>query len=110
MNMYFAHAGEVHETVTAATSHSLFSRWYVLLPAYVVALCAVGYVAYRLSRRSVSFTYNLLLAILLISGMLGYTHSVPVSVFSLSVGFAMALLQVMIGLGGAGHKTETTNE
>lgn len=106
----FAHAGEVHDTATAATSQSLFSRWYVLLPVYIVALSVVGYVAYRLSRRSFSFTYNLLLAILLLAGMLGYTRSAPVSVFSLSVGFAMALFQVIIGLGGTRAKVESTNE
>lgn len=100
MNLYFAHAGETHETVTAATTHSLFTRWYVLLPLYIVSLCLITLIAYRLSRRSLSFTYNLILAILLVAGMAGYTKSAPVSVLSLSVGFAMALLQVMIGLGG----------
>jgi hypothetical protein len=100
----FAHAGETHETVTAATTHSLFSQWYVILPLYILSLCLIAYVAYRLSRKSLAFTYNLMLAILLIAGMLGYTRSAPVSVISLSVGFAMALLQVMIGLGRSSPK------
>lgn len=107
--LFFAHAGEVHDSVSTTTTHSLFTRWYVLLPLYILALALISFVVYRLSRKSVSFTYNVLLSVLLVAGMLGYTRSAVVSVVSLSVGFAMALLQVLIGLGGgSGQKSAST--
>jgi hypothetical protein len=97
MNFYFAHAGEVHDAVVSTMPW--YSKWYLVLPAYVVSVALITYLAYRISRRSVSFGYNVLLSILLVSGMVGYRFSSAVSVLSLSVGFAMALLQVLFGLG-----------
>ena len=106
---FFAHAGEAHDSVSVAATHSLFTRWYVLLPLYILALALISFAVYRLSRKSVSLTYNVLLSVLLVAGMLGYTRSAVVSVVSLSVGFAMALLQVLIGLGGgSGQKSAST--
>lgn len=106
--LFFAHAGEAHDGVSAAATQSLLARWYVILPLYILVLVLISFVAYRLSRKSVSFTYNVLLSTLLVAGMLGYTRSAVISVLSLSVGFAMALLQVLIGLGGSGQKRDST--
>lgn len=110
MQFFFAHAGEKHETVSAAASHSLLDKWYILLPLYVLSVVAVAYLTYLVSRRSVWVTYNVVLSVLLVAGMIGYTTSAAVSVLSLSVGFAMALLQAIAGLGGKPKNTERREE
>lgn len=99
MQFFFAHAGEAHETVTVATSHSIFSKWYVALLLYLILLVAIVKITYFVSRKSKPVTYNVLLATLFIAGVATYTVSAPISVLSLGFGFAMALLQVLIGLG-----------
>jgi len=99
MQFFFAHAGEAHETATAATSHSIFSKWYVALFLYMILLVAIVKVTYFVSRKSKPTTYNVLLATLFIAGVATYTVSAPISVLSLGFGFAMALLQVLVGLG-----------
>ena len=100
VQLIFAHAGETHETVTAATSHSLFSRWYVALPLYILLLIVITKLAFVLSHKSKPVTYNVLLVTLFVAGVATYTLSAPISVLSLGVGFAMALFQVLIGLSG----------
>ena len=103
MNFYFAHAGEVHDAVV--TTIPWYNKWYFVLPAYIVSVALITYLAYRISQRSISVGYNVLLTILLACGMVGYKYSSVLSVLSLSVGFAMALLQVLFGLGYKRVKT-----
>lgn len=110
MQFIFAHVGEDHEATTVAASHFLLDTWYLLLPLYILSVAAIAYLAFLVSGRSFSVTYNVVLAILLISGMIGYTTSVVIGVFSLSVGFAMALLQAIAGLGGAPQHEERSKE
>ncbi|MCA9324541.1 hypothetical protein KC959_03490 [Candidatus Saccharibacteria bacterium] len=100
----FAHAGENHEAVTTAVSHSLLDTWYISLLLFIVAISLATYLVYLVSNRSFSVTYNALLAMFFISGVLGYTMSPPISVLSLSIGFAMALLQVLTGLTSSSHQ------
>ena len=70
------------------------------MPIYIGLLCLITFMAYRLSHKSIKVAYNLLLAMLFVGGVVGYTKSAPVSVFSLSLGFGMALFQVLTSLGG----------
>jgi hypothetical protein len=53
------------------------------------------------SRKSKSLAYNVLLVALFIAGVALYTTSAAVSIFSLALGFAMALCQVLFGVGGS---------
>ena len=110
MQFFFAHAGENSDTVSTAVSQSLLDKWYILLPLYVLTVAAVAYLTYLVSRRSFWVTYNVVLSILLVAGMTGYTTSAAVSVLSLSVGFAMALAQAMTGLGSKPNNRERREE
>ena len=103
MQFFFAHA-EAHETVTATATHSVFSKWYIALPLFIVFLGVVTKLTYIVSRKSKPTTYNVLLATLFIAGVAAYTTSAPISVLSLSLGFAMALFQVLIGLSAPTQK------
>ncbi len=94
---FFAHAGEAHDAVTTAAIYSIFSKWYTALPLFIVFLAVITRVTYWVSRKSKPTTYNVLLATLFIAGVAAYTTSASISVLSLSLGFAMALLQVLIG-------------
>lgn len=98
ITLLFAHAGEHHETVTQSATHSLFDRWYIALPLFIVLVTFVTVLSYFASRKSKPTTYNVLLTLLFVSGVATYTLSAPISVLALSVGFAMALFQVLIGL------------
>lgn len=93
----FAHAGEIHET---ATQESLWlSTWYIAIPLFVIVLFILAATTYFLSGKSLSTTYIVLLAALLTAGVGTYTISAPVSLFALTLGFALALLQTVTGLG-----------
>lgn len=93
--LYFAHAGETHDSVTTVVSQPIFSKWYVALPLFIVAVTLVTLLAYYLSRKSKPVTFSVFVALLFIAGVATYTISAPVSVISLSLGFALALLQVL---------------
>lgn len=94
----FAHAGEVDEAVTTITSSSPLSKWYIALPLFIVFLGVITTLTYIVSRKSIPTTYNVLLATLFIAGVAAYTTSAPISVLSISIGFALALLQVLTSL------------
>lgn len=96
--LYFAHAGETHDTATTVVSQPIFSRWYIALPLFIIAVTLATLLTYYLSRRSKPVTLTVLLALLFVAGVATYTVSAPVSVLSLSLGFALALLQVLTSL------------
>lgn len=98
MFTYFAHAGEVHQSATNATTHSLISQWYIQLPLFIVALSLVTLFIFLLSKKSYAITYVLLLIILFVIGVGSYTKSAAVSVFSLALGFSLAFIQVITDL------------
>lgn len=98
MRFLFAHAGEVHDTVTQVTARSLLSKWYIALTLFVILVVIVGTAAYFVSRKSIAFTLNTVLATFFIAGVATYTVSAPVSILSLGLGFALALLQVLTSL------------
>ena len=95
---YFAHVGEAHETVTQAASHSLLGRWYIALALFMFLMAVLTTATYHISRKSKPVTYTVMLFVLFIVGVATYKLSAVVSVIALSLGFAMALLQVLIGL------------
>lgn len=94
----FAHAGETHDTSAAVSTPSILSTWYVALPLFIMAVVLVTVLTYYASRKSKPVTYSVLLGLLFIAGVATYTVSAPVSVLSLSLGFALALLQVLSSL------------
>lgn len=94
----FAHAGEIHETMTQSTIHSLFSKWYVALLFLAIFLLAIGRITYFISRRSFSAVYVVLMVALLVIGLLGYRLSAVLSIVSISGGFAMSLIQMVAGI------------
>lgn len=98
MIQLLAHAGEEHATPTEAASHSLLETWYVALPLFLVFLVGVATIAYLLSKKSKAATLQVLLAVLFVSGVATYQKSAIISVVSLSGGFALALLSVVVGL------------
>lgn len=104
--LYLAHAGENHETLTQAAAHNVFDRWYIALPLFIVGVCGIATIAYFASHKSKATTYIVILATLFITGVATYTLSAPVSIFAISVGFVMALLQVLIGLGKPHNEVE----
>lgn len=95
---FFAHAGEVHESSVEAATHGLLDKWYIALMVFIVAVLAVGIAAYFLSRKSKAATLNVLLVVCLLAGMFTYTTSAVISVLSLSLGFGLALFQVIASL------------
>jgi len=99
MFMLVAHAGEEHATTSEAISHSFLETWYIALPLFIVLLCIVAAVTYELSKKSKPVTVNAVLVTLFVVGVAMYQKSAVVSVFALSLGFAIALLQVVLGLG-----------
>lgn len=96
--LYFAHAGEAHDSTTTIAIQPIFSRWYIALPLFIIVITLATLLTYYLSRRSKSVTLTVLLALLFVAGVATYTVSAPVSVLSLSLGFTLALLQVLAGL------------
>lgn len=104
--LFFAHAGEVHESTAEAVSHGLLDDWYVALPVFIAAVLAVGTTTYFLTRKSKAATLNVLLAACLLAGIVTYTTSAIISVLSLSLGFGMALFQVIVGLSNAPESNE----
>ena len=94
----FAHAGEVHETATEAASHTVLTSWYIALPMFVIFMFGLASIVYLLSHKSKATTANVVLAALFIVGVGLYKASPVVSMLAISVGFALALLHVMLGL------------
>lgn len=102
--LFFAHSGEVHESTAGAVSHGLLDNWYVALLVFIAAVLVVGTTTYFLARKSKATTLNVLLVTCLLAGIVTYTTSAIISVLSLSLGFGMALFQVIIGLS-SDHKS-----
>ena len=98
----FAHANEVHDSTIVA--QPVLRIWYVALLVFVLAITLVTLTIYFVSRKSKSVTYGALLALLFVVGVATYTISAPVSVLSLSLGFALSLLQVLFSLSKGGPK------
>jgi hypothetical protein len=90
----FAHAGEVHEGTTEATTHVL-STWYIALPAALAVVFLVGVFTYFLFQKSLSWAFLFVNLSLFGLGVYGYNNSTIVSVVCLSLGFAMSLLGVL---------------
>lgn len=99
LRLYFAHAGDLDETVTSGTLHVIFERWYVALGLLLLTLLIVIRLTLLVSRGSKPAAYTAVLVTLFFAGVATYTLSAPVSVVSLSLGFAMALGQVIFTLG-----------
>lgn len=100
-----AHAGEEHATAAEAASHSVLEAWYLALPLFIVGMGLLATAVYRLSGRSKGATLNVMLAALFICGVSTYKLSETISIASLTSGFALALSQVVVGLGRPGRKT-----
>lgn len=96
---FFAHAGELHQGNYQTTAHLLFGRWYIALLLLGLLLLIVGRLTSIITRGSKSAIFNMVMTTLLIAGMFSYSLSSVISVVSLSVGFALALGQVLLGLG-----------
>lgn len=96
----FAHAGEVHESLSNDYSHSVLGTWYFAIPIFLAFMLLVIKTTYLLSGKSYAVTYNIMLAALFVSGVLGYKFSPAIAVISISLGFAMALLSVLGFLAG----------
>lgn len=106
----FAHAGELHSDSYTTTSHLIFGRWYVALALLILLLLIVARLTSLLTRGSKSAVYNVLMFVLLIVGMGTYTRSAVVSIVALTVGFTLALFQVLIGLSTTGDRNEGKTE
>lgn len=104
--LFFAHAGETHESTTEAVSHGLLGKWYVATVVFLAAVLAVSAVTYVITRKSKAATLNVLLVACLLAGMVTYTASPVISVLSLSLGFGIALFQVIVGLSSAPKSNE----
>lgn len=94
----FAHAGETQDIAAAVSTPSILTKWYIALPLFIMAVTLVTRLTYYVSRKSKPLTFSVLLGLLFIAGVATYTVSAPVSVLSLSLGFALALLQVLSSL------------
>jgi lipopolysaccharide export LptBFGC system permease protein LptF len=99
MYWYFAHGGETHADSTESAWHAITNDWYIALPLYIVLLFALGAAVYLLSK-SRAATFNVLVVVLFVAGVLLYSTSPPVSIASLTAGFAMVLVLVVTSLGG----------
>lgn len=99
MQFFFAHAGEAHADTASTLSHMLLGKWYFALPLYIAFLILLIFTVYRATRKSLPITYLVLLIVLFAAGIGTYTSSPAISILSISVGFGMALLQVLLGLG-----------
>lgn len=104
--LFIAHGGEVHESTAEAAAHGLLDKWYIALLVFVVSALAVSTITYFLTRKSKAVTLNVLLVFCLVAGMVTYTTSAIVSVLSLSLGFGLALFQVIVGLSTASKSNE----
>lgn len=98
MLRYFAHAGELHETMSQSAIHTLFSKWYLALFFLAVLLMSIGKVTYIISRKSLPAVYVVIMFTLLVVGLLGYRLSSILSVVAISAGFAMSLMQMIAGI------------
>lgn len=95
----FAHAESLHTDSTQSLLHEFAGTWYLALPFFVLSVILVALIVHKLTNGSHATTYNAVLAVMFIAGVIGYTLSPPVSVVALSIGFTMALLSVLTMLG-----------
>lgn len=85
--MLFAHADHFHTESTNSFEHFLTGEWFL---ASVVVIALVGWWIYAKRWR-----LGGLLGILLLSGLLTYQYAPLVAAFSLTSGFALALLTTL---------------
>lgn len=99
MQFFFAHGG-ADAPVEKSLAHLIFGRWYVALGLLVLVVLIVIRLTMLISRGSKAVTYSAVLTTLFITGVGTYTLSTVVSVLSIGLGFAMALIQVLTSLSG----------
>lgn len=95
-NKLFAHAGEAHSNTVEAFSHSA-SESQLFLPLVLVIAVLIPSLHYIATKK---LSILLILVELFVIGVLGYQLSAWLSVVSLSVGFALALVLILHGLSG----------
>ena len=75
----------------------LANEWYVVLPAYVAGLLLIGAITYFLAKKSWSAVYFVWLSVFLLVGLIGYSMSPVISVFSITAGFILAFITIFGG-------------
>lgn len=85
----FAHAGESHDTVIEATAHTA-TPWYIAVPLFLIAVLAIGYIVWIVSKKNFSVVLSVLAIVFLISGFTLFNFSSAISVISLTLGFITA--------------------
>ena len=98
---YFAHAGENHETVTQAVAHSMWTEWYIAIPAFFALLAVAVYLTYRITKKSFTAAFLVALVACFVVGVAAYQTVPALSVICLALGFAGSLLQTLLALGGS---------
>lgn len=104
----FAHAGEMHTDSYTTTSHLIFDRWYVALALLILLLLIVARLTSLLTKGSKRAIYNVLMFVLLVVGMGTYTKSAVISIVALTIGFTLALFQVLVALSVPGNNDVKT--
>jgi hypothetical protein len=92
----FAHAGQSHAT-SAETATHILQEWYIALPLFFISVIGLAVIIFLLSK-SKPLTYMSVVALLLVAGVFMYDKSAVVSIVSLTLGMAMAMIIVMVSL------------
>lgn len=88
--LFFAHAGEAHESSNESLIHYL-GVWWIAILVFVIAVYVIGSLAYGLTKKSVPKTLIILMASFLIAGLTLYEKSPVISVLAILCGFVIAI-------------------
>jgi predicted membrane protein len=96
MNFLLAHAGESHETTVEAVAHTA-TPWYIAVPLFILAVLAVTYLTWVLSKKKIDIVIFVISPLLLIAGFTMFNFSSAISIISLAIGF---ILSGILAFGG----------
>lgn len=91
-----AHAGETHADTAEAVSHAI--PWYIALPLFFIAVAAIGYLTWIISKKKTSVVLLVEAIVLLIAGFTLFNVSAAISVIAITAGIILAGFIAITGL------------